>query len=65
MAAIPNIDKYEVVIVGDFILDHKAKNQVAATLLDQFAAEHALQQMITEPTRCTQTTNKNNRPCIH
>ena len=55
MRLIPNINKYEVVLIGDFNTDY-SKKLPASSALKQFAAAHELEQMIKGPTRRTANT---------
>jgi hypothetical protein len=53
LRAIPNLDKYEIPIMGDLNIDYKTKLQPPTGNLEQFAMVHNLKQMINQPTRGT------------
>ena len=54
---IPDIDKYEILLMGDFNADYT--NRLSSTnSLKQFAASHELEQKISTPTRITTNTCK-------
>jgi hypothetical protein len=56
LSNIPTLDKYEILIMGDFNIDYKAKAQPPTRILNQFAISHNLKQRIEQPTRVTKTT---------
>ena len=58
MTIIENINKYEILLIGDFNKEYNGKQPLLGAIMIQFAAEHELQQMIQQPTRITRTTNK-------
>ena len=56
MQMMPNLDKYETLLMGDFNTDY-AKKLPKTNALKQFASTHELQQVITGPTRITPNTS--------
>ena len=58
MNQISDIDRYEVLLIGDFNIDYGAKSHLTAGYMKQFAAEHECQQVIKQPTRVISTTQK-------
>ena len=57
MAQMQDIDKYEVLLLGDFNTDTNAKKCVTTRQISQFEAEHALKQIIDKPTRYSKMKN--------
>ena len=54
---ITDLNKYELLIVGDFNADCINKKSQSYQLIKKFEAEHQLQQMINEPTRYSKKTH--------
>ena len=46
MTQIPNTERYEIIILGNFNVDYNGKKQVPGGIMKQFAPEHGLQQII-------------------
>ena len=53
---IENIDRYELLIMGDFNADASKNELPPARIIKQFEAEHTLTQVITKPTRYSKRT---------
>ena len=52
LSAVPNIHKYEILLMGDFNADAASSNKLPpARIIKQFEAEHSLKQVIDKPTR--------------
>ena len=57
MINIENIDKYEILLIGDFNEEYNGMRPMLEVIMKQVAAEHELQQMIP----ATNQGNQNNK----